>query len=1296
MNSMDKRKSAMAVFIALIMVASTFFVAVPLAQAANDKWTSELYAWDPVQNAWVNGNLAGYREGDLVGFKYVLTHDSGTNNLSPEIDSVYDHYNIAKHAFGIDAEILWAYNRVGWSTQFPVHSDDADLNTPDLVRNIDPDVSNAFFGISGGVVQKYYKFNAGRFEVPTGTSIYIYFQAHLAETAYYSTVTTPEPITGTPAPHYGAAYFPGASLQAALSLVYTGTTAQTQSIPVTYAAGSISGMKFHDANSNGIRDPGEGGLSNWTIILEGVSAGGFPIVMQTTTATDGTYSFNQLPWGTYSVREVLKPGWTQTYPTSNGGVHVGIVIDGTDLTEQNVNFGNSAPGKIRAAKVIDRDGDESTEEDQMPGEGWTFELFYYDAGTWRSLGSKVTGADGYTAWWSLLPLGNYKMVETGKAGYAGVQEKFISITTAHQEITMTFYNRPLGSITVTKVIDQDGDPETMEDQSNGGAGWEFELLYYNGQTWVSQGKKTTDGTGTVTWNDLPLGRYKVVETPRDYWHNADPVEITLTEAGVNVPVTMINTPPTPAIKIVKTGPVEAEVGEIITYTYTVTNVGEAPLSNVYVMDSVSGATTYISGDVNLNGMLDLTEVWIFEDTWTVAASPDPLINIATAYGTWEGVQVMDQDEWSLDVAKPAIHIEKYGPTEAEVGDLIKFTFVVTNVGDVPLANVTVVDSIAGAAIYVSGDVNNNHMLDLTEMWTFELYWTVQSAPDPLYNVGTATGYYEDTPVTDEDDHTTVVIQPGMIIVYKYDDLNGNGVHDIGEPGVQGVTIELWLNGELKETKTTNATGEAVFDKLRMGTYVVKEIMPAGWYSDAPLTQEVVIDRSGEQVDVTFLNIRYGQICVYKYDDLNGNGIRDAGEPAVPGVTIELWFGEQLVGSGTTDSNGMVCFSNLKLGTYHVKEILPTGWYSDAPLTQEVVIDESGERVDVTFLNIRYVTLCIYKFADMDGDLETTTDREPVNVWVKVIGPGDAIIFEGYIGDDGYLCIENLKVGEYTVTETLECYWIPLTETTITQNGQSGDRLVFTFINMEMVPYPGGHTIGFWKNNILKNMQGRTKGIQVPYADIARYLSEIDEMYGDEYEFLNDLSFQEAYNILSIPNPSDPQDKAEAQILSMILTSRLWAPEWGDSFVHLPDVGQGSTYTGSGSGAIDYILGLYSDGAYSKAQYLADGMNNAPEGVDWYDWWYVGLDVYVFKDYLYGSPVEGVTLTLTGPDGTMISQTDELGYARFEWLIPGTYFLEITVPVGMDPVGATTFTFTVNQAWGLGDDIVKSFVVTDEP
>jgi uncharacterized repeat protein (TIGR01451 family) len=76
--------------------------------------------------------------------------------------------------------------------------------------------------------------------------------------------------------------------------------------------------------------------------------------------------------------------------------------------------------------------------------------------------------------------------------------------------------------------------------------------------------------------------------------------------------------PNPQIDIDKTGPSEAYEGDTITYYYDVTtDQGNVPLHNVTVVDDKAGQATYVSGDTNNNGWLDLTETWRFKANYTV-------------------------------------------------------------------------------------------------------------------------------------------------------------------------------------------------------------------------------------------------------------------------------------------------------------------------------------------------------------------------------------------------------------------------------------------------------------------------------------------------------------------------------------------------------------------------------------------------------------------------------------------------------------------------------------------------------
>jgi len=80
-----------------------------------------------------------------------------------------------------------------------------------------------------------------------------------------------------------------------------------------------------------------------------------------------------------------------------------------------------------------------------------------------------------------------------------------------------------------------------------------------------------------------------------------------------------------------------------------------------------------------------------------------------------------------------------------------------------------------------------------------------------------------------------------------------------------------------------------------------------------------------------------EIYGYKWRDLNGNGIRDPGEPGIAGVTITLNNGA--AGSTVTmpddpntkeDETGKYCFMMLAPGTYLIREVLPAGYQQTFP------------------------------------------------------------------------------------------------------------------------------------------------------------------------------------------------------------------------------------------------------------------------------------------------------------------------------------------------------------------------------
>jgi len=76
----------------------------------------------------------------------------------------------------------------------------------------------------------------------------------------------------------------------------------------------------------------------------------------------------------------------------------------------------------------------------------------------------------------------------------------------------------------------------------------------------------------------------------------------------------------PEIKVVKSGPSVATGGSIVTYTFTVTNVGDIEISNLTAIDSIAGKGVYVSGDTDKDDALDLNETWIYTVKYTIPST----------------------------------------------------------------------------------------------------------------------------------------------------------------------------------------------------------------------------------------------------------------------------------------------------------------------------------------------------------------------------------------------------------------------------------------------------------------------------------------------------------------------------------------------------------------------------------------------------------------------------------------------------------------------------------------------------
>jgi uncharacterized repeat protein (TIGR01451 family)/LPXTG-motif cell wall-anchored protein len=218
----------------------------------------------------------------------------------------------------------------------------------------------------------------------------------------------------------------------------------------------------------------------------------------------------------------------------------------------------------------------------------------------------------------------------------------------------------------------------------------------------------------------------------------------------------------PKIDVTKTpSATTVHAGEAVTYTYKVTNPGNAPLSTVTVTDDKCATVTgpAAGGDADGDGKLDTGETWTYTCTSTLNATTT---NVATATGVDPlDRAVSDTATATVAVIKPAIAITKTPSLRSvDPGTVVVYTYTVTNPGDVALGTVLVQDDKCSPVTYVSGDANGVGLLQTTETWLFRCSQVQTGAADTLTNVGTASGTDPlGKVVTSKDTVTIAVVAP---------------------------------------------------------------------------------------------------------------------------------------------------------------------------------------------------------------------------------------------------------------------------------------------------------------------------------------------------------------------------------------------------------------------------------------------------------------------------------------------------------------------------------------------------------
>lgn len=373
-----------------------------------------------------------------------------------------------------------------------------------------------------------------------------------------------------------------------------------------------------------------------------------------------------------------------------------------------------------------------------------------------------------------------------------------------------------------------------------------------------------------------------------------------------------------------------------------------------------------------------------------------------------GVESMMDDEASFYVGVPSVEIQKvlipiesipYPTDETFVDFTLTFgTAIITKTdADTGVA-------LSGATFEVvnaSGTVVATAKTGADGMAVFE---NLQAGTYTIRETGAPTGYTIAVPNTQS---MTVAAGQTAYATFVNEKISGKiSIHkvdaDSKEP-LAGATFSVDANGNTVATLVTDANGSAETGWLPYGTYTVTETAAPDHYINSGVPVSVSITEHGKTYTIEAENEPMtGSLIVRKKDAVTG--------AAISGVQFDIYQGDVLIATMTTDANGVATCNGLKTGTYIVREhALPTGYVGELAVLEGSVASDVTTGLDVTNMPSQS-KIKIIKTDSVTGEKLPGAEFSIANAAGIVIG-------QLITGEDGTATSDWLPYGVYTITET---------------------------------------------------------------------------------------------------------------------------------------------------------------------------------------------------------------------------------------------------------------------------------------
>jgi gliding motility-associated-like protein/uncharacterized repeat protein (TIGR01451 family) len=294
-------------------------------------------------------------------------------------------------------------------------------------------------------------------------------------------------------------------------------------------------------------------------------------------------------------------------------------------------------------------------------------------------------------------------------------------------------------------------------------------------------KAKTNGIGGVVTNVVSNTQDQIDSntTPDDLTES-----VTINSAGISITKT----------GIIDTGGDGLQVGDEINYTFEVQNTGQAILRNIIVNDPRLGAIVSgpLSGDANSDTILDITETWMYQGTYTILntdIAASEVVNTATVSSNLTNGTIKSSTSNTLitDIKIADLGVSKsINITTPIVNNTVIFTIEVTNNGPEIATNIELNETLTSGYEYVSHTGTSRVYDEITGLWNIANLANGETSTLSIVAKVNETGDYEDavhiigSDQLDSDNSNnsaSVNTSPICLTIYNEFSPNGDGVNE---------------------------------------------------------------------------------------------------------------------------------------------------------------------------------------------------------------------------------------------------------------------------------------------------------------------------------------------------------------------------------------------------------------------------------------------------------------------------------------------------------------------------------------